>query len=33
MDDPVRWRKRVKNPDRDYKLDLVEEFFSNLDLY
>jgi len=32
MDDPERWRKRVKDPDGDYELDLVEEFFSNLDL-
>jgi len=32
MDEPERWRKRVKDPDGDYELDLVEEFFSNLDL-
>ena len=32
MDDPEWWRKRVKDPDRDYELDLVEEFFANLDL-
>jgi len=29
---PEWWRKRVKDPDGDYELDLVEEFFSNLDL-
>jgi len=32
MDELERWRKRVKDPDGDYELDLVEEFFSNLDL-
>jgi len=32
MDEPERWRKKVKDPDGDYELDLVEEFFANLDL-
>jgi len=32
MDDPEQWRKRVKDPDGDYALDLVEEFFANIDL-
>jgi len=32
MDEPKRWRKKVKDPDGDYELDLVEEFFANLDL-
>jgi len=32
MDDLERWRKRVKDSDGDYELDLVEQFFANLDL-
>ena len=32
MDEPEEWRKKVKGPDGDYELDLVEEFFANLDL-
>jgi len=32
MDEPERWRRRVKDPDGDCELDLVEEFFANLDL-
>ena len=32
MDEPERWRERVKDPDGDYELDLVEEFFANLGL-
>jgi len=24
MDEPKRWRKKVKDPDGDYKVDLVE---------
>jgi len=32
MDEPERWRKRVKDPNGDYDLDLVETFFANLDL-
>jgi len=32
MDNPEQWQKRVKDPDGDYELDLIEEFFTNLDL-
>jgi len=32
MVEPERWRKRVKDPDEVYELDLVETFFTNLDL-
>jgi len=32
MDEPKRWRKRMKDPDEDYELDLVEMFFTKLDL-
>jgi len=32
MDEPERWRKRVKDLDGGYDLDLVEEFFASLDL-
>jgi len=32
MDGPERWRKRVKDPDGVCELDLVETFFTNLDL-
>jgi len=32
MDEPERWSKRVKEPDGDYELDLVETFFTSLDL-
>jgi len=32
MDEPERWRKNVKDLDRNYVLDLVETFFTDLDL-
>jgi len=32
MDEPEGWRKKVKDPDGDYELDLAEEFFASLDL-
>jgi len=31
MDEPERWRKEVKDPNEDYKLDLVETFFTGLE--
>jgi len=33
MDEPERWRKKVKDPDGDYKVDLVDTFFTDLDLH
>ena len=33
MDEPERWRKKVRDPDGDYKVDLVETFFTDLDLH
>lgn len=33
MDDPKQWRKKMKDEDgKEYRLDLVEEFFPKLDL-
>jgi len=32
MDAPEGWRKKVKDPDRDYEVDLVETFFTGLEL-
>jgi len=32
MDEPERWRKKVKGPDGDNAIDLVETFFPDLDL-
>jgi len=32
IDEPEKWRKRVKDSDGDYEVDLVESFFSELDL-
>ena len=29
MDEPERWRKKVKDPDGDYEVDLVESFFTD----
>jgi len=26
MDEPERWRKKVKDPDENYEVDLVETF-------
>jgi len=31
MDKPERWKK-VKDPDGDYEIDLVETFFTDLEL-
>lgn len=33
MDDPKEWRKKVKDDEgNEYTVDLVGEFFSNIDL-
>lgn len=32
MDERGRWAKKVKDGDGEYTVDLVETFFSNLDL-
>jgi len=32
MDEKERWMKKVKDPDGDYVVDLVETFFTDLDL-
>jgi len=32
MDEPERWRTKVKHPDGDSEVDLVEMFFTDLDL-
>jgi len=32
MDEPERWRKKAKDPDGDYEVDLLESFFTDLDL-
>jgi len=32
MDEPERWGKKVKDSDGDYEIDLVETFFTDLDL-
>ena len=33
MDAKKRWLKKVKDEEEEYSVDLVETFFSNLDLY
>jgi len=33
MNEPEKWRKRVKDPDGDYEVDVVESFFSELNLH
>lgn len=33
MNEPERWRKRVKDPGGEYEVDLVETFFTHLDLH
>jgi len=32
MGEPERWWKKVKDPDGNYEIDLVETFFTDLDL-
>ena len=33
MDEKKKWLKKVKDGEEEYTVDLVETFFSNLDLY
>ena len=33
MDEKKRWMKKVKDGEEEYTVDLVETFFSNIDLY
>ena len=33
MDKKKKWLKKVKDEEKEYTMDLVETFFSNLDLY
>ena len=33
MDEKKRWMKKVKDGEEEVMIDLVETFFSNLDLY
>jgi len=32
MGELERWRKKVKDPDGEYEVDMVETFFTDLDL-
>jgi len=33
MDELERWRRRVKDPGGDYEVDLLESFFTDLELH
>ena len=33
MDEKKKWLKKMKDREEEYMMDLMETFFSNLDLY